>query len=72
MYRWVTIWSWGWNVEADRIRGTFTAPVVGKMLEQTREPRLDGVLIHEALNIALADQWDLYEEFTGKRQRRPQ
>ena len=28
VYRWLTIWSWGWNVEEDRIRGTFTAPVV--------------------------------------------
>jgi len=66
VYRWLTIWSWGWNVEQDRIRGTFTAPVVGKMLDKARKPRLDGVLIHEALNIALADQWELYAKFTGK------
>ncbi len=66
VFRWLTIWSWGWNVEQDRIRGTFTAPVVSKMLERTRGSKLDGVLIHEALNIALADQWELYEGFAGK------
>jgi len=68
IYRWMTIFSWGWEGEAERTGGpldTFTIPTVRNMIDKTRNS-LDGALIHEAANIAINDQWDEYKRLIAE------
>ncbi len=68
--RWLTLWSWYWKGEEERTGkrlGSFTVPVVRTMLEKVFASGADGVLMHEALNIAAHDQWEMYRAFGRKR-----
>ncbi len=64
--RWLTLWDWYWPGAAQKTPGPyrmFTTPVVREMLTACRASGLDGVLMHEALNIATHKQWDVYRAF---------
>lgn len=60
--RWLTLWGWGWSQKedlTDQPNAMFKESVVRKMLDRCRESGLDGVLMHEAVNLATHDLWDL-------------
>lgn len=60
--RWLTLWGWGWSQKedlTDQPNAMFNGPRVRAMLERCRDSGLDGVLMHEAVNLATHDLWDL-------------
>lgn len=67
--RWLTLWWWGWQGKDEvtpQPNSMFTPAVVTKMLNACRQSGLDGLLMHEAVNIATHNQWDVYRRFVDE------
>ena len=66
IHRWLTLWSWYWEGKEEctgEPANSFTAETTRTMLEKLREGTLDGVVMHEAQNLAHHNQWDMVRDF---------
>ena len=66
VYRWITLWSWYWKGKDEITGGTgnsFNSKTIRAMLDTLDRGSLDGIVMHEALNLAHNNQWDMVRDF---------
>lgn len=66
IYRWLTLWSWGWPDDVSEVTSeptrSFTDDVVSEMILKAQTSGLDGIILHEVVNIDTHGQWDTYKK----------
>jgi hypothetical protein len=72
--RWITLWPWYWKGKEEIATGgynSFTAKTVRTMLDKLAGTTLDGIVLHEALNLAQHNQWDMVRDFVQSQPAQP-
>ena len=63
LYRWVTLWDWGWPPESDALTEppsrSFTGEWAARMLRLVQDAGMAGALVHEAVPVQVHGLWDV-------------